>query len=299
MEFTISGESDQGKRLDRFLAEHTAEISRSRLQALIRAGAVTLNGNPAKPKQALDLGDQISLKIPDPAPAEAQAEAIPLELLYEDEHLLVINKDSGLVVHPAAGNLNGTLVNALLHHCEGRLASIGGVERPGIVHRLDKDTSGCLVVAKTDTIHQALSEQFAARSVGKFYLAVVKGRPPMDRGTIENHIARDPRNRQRMAVVMPPAGKRAHTDYRTLRAGDESLIECELHTGRTHQIRVHMRELGTPILGDPIYSRNPSGAPRLMLHAWKLSFTHPARQLRLSFESPIPTEFAPWLPAAL
>jgi 23S rRNA pseudouridine1911/1915/1917 synthase len=179
------------------------------------------------------------------------------------------------------------------------LASIGGVERPGIVHRLDKDTSGCIVVAKTDPTHQALSEQFAARQVGKFYLAVVKGRPPMDRGAIENHIARDPRNRQKMAVVMPPAGKRAHTDYRILTAGDESLIECELHTGRTHQIRVHMREIGTPIIGDPIYSKNPSTAPRLMLHAWKLSFTHPVSNVPMAFESPIPPEFSPWLAEGL
>ncbi|MGI9241563.1 MAG: RluA family pseudouridine synthase, partial [Verrucomicrobiales bacterium] len=262
MEFTISQESELGQRLDRFLADRAPEISRSRLQSLIRDGAVTLNGRPAKKKQALNLGDRISLIVPEPVPAEAQPEEIPLDVLHEDEALLVLNKASGLVVHPAAGNLTGTLVNALLHHCDGRLASIGGVERPGIVHRLDKDTSGCLVVAKTDSAHQALSEQFSDRKVSKFYLAVVGGRPAMDGGRIENQIARDPRNRQKMAVVLPPAGKHAITDYRVLAPGDECLIECELHTGRTHQIRVHMRELGTPILGDPIYSKSPSRAPR-------------------------------------
>lgn len=298
MEFTISHESDVGQRLDRFLAAHAADLSRSRLQALIREGAITLNGKVAKPRQALNRGDLIAVTIPDPTPAEALPEDIPLDVLFEDEHLLVIDKPSGLVVHPAVGNLTGTLVNALLHHCKGRLASIGGVERPGIVHRLDKDTSGCLVVAKTDPVHQALSEQFSSREIHKIYLAVVKGRPPMDSGTIENQIARDPRNRQRMAVVLPPAGKTAITDYRVVApSADSSLVECTLHTGRTHQIRVHMREIGHPILGDPIYAKNPSAAPRLMLHAWKLGFTHPIRQQMLDFESPIPPEFRPWLPS--
>lgn len=298
MEFTISQESDQGQRLDRFLAAHAGDLSRSRLQALIREGAITLNGRIAKPKQTLNCGDQITVTIPDPTPAEALPEDIPLDVLFEDEHLLVVNKPSGLVVHPAAGNQTGTLVNALLHHCQGRLASIGGVERPGIVHRLDKDTSGCLVVAKTDQTHQSLTEQFSSRQVNKVYLAVVKGRPPIDHGTISNQIARDPRNRQKMAVVMPPAGKSAITDYQIINArSDGSLVQCTLHTGRTHQIRVHMRELGHPILADPIYAKNPSGAPRLMLHAWKLGFLHPALGQTMAFESPIPTEFQPWMPA--
>jgi 23S rRNA pseudouridine1911/1915/1917 synthase len=300
MEFTISLESDVGKRLDRYLAENATELSRSRLQALIREGAITLNGHTAKPRQALVLADRIIVTIPDPTPAEALPEDIPLDVLYEDDYLLVLNKASGLVVHPAAGNLTGTLVNALLHHCRGRLASIGGVERPGIVHRLDKDTSGCLVVAKTDPVHQSLTEQFSSRSVSKFYLAVVKGRPPLDHGTIENQIARDPRNRQKMAVVLPPAGKTAVTDYRVLNPmADSSLVECELHTGRTHQIRVHMREMGHPILGDPIYAKNTAGAQRLMLHAWKLGFTHPASGEKVAFESPIPLDFHPWLPKNL
>ncbi|MFT4549598.1 MAG: 23S rRNA pseudouridine1911/1915/1917 synthase [Verrucomicrobiales bacterium] len=297
MEFTISLESDVGKRLDRFLAENATELSRSRLQALIKEGAITLNSKGAKPRQSLSLGDQIVVKIPDPTPAEALPEDIPLDVLFEDEHLLVVNKDSGLVVHPAAGNWDGTLVNALLHHCRGRLASIGGVERPGIVHRLDKDTSGCLVVAKTDAVHQSLTEQFSSRQVSKFYLAVVKGRPPMDSGHLENQIARDPRNRQKMTVVMPPAGKLAITDYRVVMPmADSSLVECELHTGRTHQIRVHMRELGHPILGDPIYAKNSAGAPRLMLHAWKLGFKHPDSGEDLAFQSPIPDAFKPWIP---
>ena len=297
MEFTISDETDVGQRLDRFLARQAGDLSRSRLQALIRDGAITLNGTTAKPRQALGLGDHIRVTIPEPVPSEALPEDIPLEILHEDEHLLVLDKPSGLVVHPAAGNLTGTLVNALLHHCEGRLASIGGVERPGIVHRLDKDTSGCLVVAKTDRAHLALAEQFSGRKVSKIYLAVVRGNPPMDHGTITNQIARDPRNRQRMAVVLPPAGKTAVTDYRVVNpSADGSLVECTLHTGRTHQIRVHLRELGHPIVGDPIYAKNTSGAPRLMLHAWRLGFSHPESGERLDFESPIPSEFHPWLP---
>ncbi len=301
MEFTISNESDVGQRLDRFLADQVgSELSRSRLQGLIREGAITLNGNPTKPRQALNLADHIQITIPDPVPAEALPEDIPLDVMFEDEHLLVLNKASGMVVHPAAGNQTGTLVNALLHHCRGRLASIGGVERPGIVHRLDKDTSGCLVVAKTDRVHTSLTEQFSSRQVSKAYLAVVKGRPPLDSGTIENRIARDPRNRQKMAVVMPPAGKIAITDYRVITPeAQASLVECTLHTGRTHQIRVHMRELGHPILGDPIYAKNTAGASRLMLHAWKLGFSHPISTEKVGFESPIPEEFHPWLPPQL
>ena len=295
MEFTISLESDVGRRLDRFLAEHAADFSRSRLQALIRDGAISLNDRPTKPKQALNLGDIIRIDVPDPVPLEALAEEIPLDILYEDEHLLVVNKPSGLVVHPAAGNHTGTLVNALLHHCRDRLSSIGGVERPGIVHRLDKDTSGCMVVAKTDAAHQSLTDQFSSRQVSKFYLAVVRGRPALDSGRIENRIARDPCNRQKMAVVMPPAGKAAITDYRVVNPSHESLVECELHTGRTHQIRVHMREIGHPILGDPIYGKNASAVPRLMLHAWKLAFDHPQDGQRMPFESPIPPEFDPWI----
>ena len=287
--------------MDRFLAAKVgSELSRSRIQALIREGAITLNGNQTKPRQALTLSDRIEISIPEPTPAEALPEDIPLDIMYEDGHLLVVDKASGMVVHPAAGNPSGTLVNALLHHCRGRLASIGGVERPGIVHRLDKDTSGCLVVAKSDPVHGSLTEQFSNREVGKIYLAVVKGQPPIESGTIENRIARDPRNRQRMAVVMPPAGKSAITDYRVLQSSASgSLVECTLHTGRTHQIRVHLKELGHPILGDPIYAKNPAGAPRLMLHAWKLAFTHPVTGERLSFTSPIPEALAPWLPPEL
>lgn len=298
MEFTITLETDTGQRLDRFLAENASDLSRSRIQNLIRDGQVTINGTTiTKPRQSLNQGDFIQLTIPEPIPAVALPEDIPLDVLYEDDHLLVVNKTSGLVVHPAAGNQTGTLVNALLHHCKGRLASIGGVERPGIVHRLDKDTSGCLVVAKTDLAHQSISEQFASRTVKKVYLAVVQGRPPMDSGTLETHIARHPRSRQKMAVVMPPAGKLAITDYLVVQPDTaSSLVQCTLHTGRTHQIRVHMRELGHPILGDPIYAKNTEGASRLMLHAWKLGFTHPASGEFQSFESPIPNEFLPWCP---
>lgn len=247
----------------------------------------------------------ISIALPEAVPAEAQAQDIPLVILHEDEHLLVLDKESGMVVHPAAGNPDGTLVNALLHHCKGRLSGIGGVERPGIVHRLDKDTSGCLVVAKSDVAHVALVNQFAERStMEKLYLAVTTGVPRPERDSVFTHIGRHPVNRQKMAVVNPPGGKAAITDYEVL-ATDAStataFVLCHLHTGRTHQIRVHMHHKGTPIVGDPIYGK-PSKIPglpqRLMLHAWRLSFEHPVTRQRLAFEAPVPSEFAPWMEAS-
>ena len=298
MEFTIANAADAGGRIDRFLAGCLPELSRARLQALIRDGHVRLNGAPTKPSHPLAVGDSIAVTIPQAQPARAEPQDIPLTILHEDEHLIVVDKPHGLVVHPAAGNFDGTLVNALLHHC-GDLSEIGGVQRPGIVHRLDKDTSGCLVAAKNDASHRFLVEAFAGRKVSKTYLAVVEGRPPNDSGRIENNIARSPRDRQKMAIVPPPAGKVAITDY-AVRAplGDASLVECTLHTGRTHQIRVHMKSLGCPILGDPIYAKPARQAvpvPRLMLHAWKLGFTHPIGGLPVHFESPPPPEFQPWL----
>lgn len=205
-----------------------------------------------------------------------------------------------MVVHPAAGNEEGTLVNALLHHCRN-LSGIGGIERPGIVHRLDKDTSGCLIVAKCDGAHQSLSEQFAARSTSKLYLAVVQGQPKLTHGTIFTHIGRHPVNRMKMAVVNPPNGKSAITDWELLAhdsSTHSSLILCTLHTGRTHQIRVHMHHLGHPLIGDPIYAtpkRQTAQTGRLMLHAWRLGITHPITQERLECEAPIPDEYTPWL----
>ena len=293
-----------GARLDKALAESCPDLSRSRLQDLIRDGHVHLGGRPVtKPRHPLAAGDTIELHIPPPAPAESAPQDIPLSVLFEDDHLIVIDKPAGLVVHPAAGNPDGTLVNALLHHCHGQLSGIGGVERPGIVHRLDKETSGCLVAAKTDPAHQELSRQFADRETEKTYLCVVQGVPAPSEGLIENRIGRHPVNRQKMAVRPDPHGKEAVTGYAILHhdpGGAWALVRCDLHTGRTHQIRVHMKEsLGCPILGDEIYaqvSRQTTRPGRLMLHAHRLAFTHPATGQRLSFEAPLPAPFVPFLP---
>ncbi len=302
MEIEVDG--DSGARLDAFLASRLPELSRSRIQTLIREQHIHRNGSPAKPRDAVALGDRIQIALPEAVPAEAQPEDIALSVLYEDDDLLVIDKAEGMVVHPAAGNPDGTLVNALLHHCQGRLSGIGGVERPGIVHRLDKDTSGCMVVAKSDTAHRSLVEQFSGRITSKRYLAVVQGTPPQDRDTVFTHIARHPVNRMKMAVATPPAGKASITDYRTISrdpATDSTLVLCDLHTGRTHQIRVHMHHLGCPLIGDPIYgkpARQKAQTGRMMLHAWQLEFDHPAHGRRMKFEAPIPPEYTPWLQMA-
>ena len=299
MEITV--ESDAGTRLDAYLAARLPELSRSRIQELIRQQFIHRNGEPSKPRDAVAVGDRIRIDLPEAVPAEAQPQDLPLKILFEDDHLVVLDKDEGMVVHPAAGNPDGTLVNALLHHCRGRLSGIGGVERPGIVHRLDKDTSGCLVVAKTDPTHRSLVEQFAGRSTEKRYLAVVQGRPHDAAGTVFTHIGRHPVNRQKMAVVNPPGGKPSITDYEVLAydpGTQSSLVLCHLHTGRTHQIRVHMLHLGCPLIGDPIYAkpaRQLAQTGRLMLHAWRLAIDHPETGERLRFEAQIPPEFTPWL----
>jgi len=287
-------------RMDAYLAGRLAELSRSRIQELIREQYILLNGKPAKPRGTVKAGDLISVTIPEAVPAEAAAQDIPLEILYEDEHLLVLHKEHGIVVHPAPGNPDGTLVNALLHHCKGQLSGIGGVERPGIVHRLDKDTSGCLVVAKTDAAHQGLTTQFSERTtMEKLYLAVTHGIPTPSKDTVFTHIGRHPVNRQKMAVVNPPGGKTAITDYEILAtdlATKTALVLCHLHTGRTHQIRVHLHHKGTPILGDPIYGKKHEiPTPRLMLHAWQLTFNHPVTGKKLHFTAPPPQEFQPWM----
>ena len=299
MDFNFTaGPDDARQRLDKFLAFRLSELSRSRIQALIKEGAVTLNGRAAKSSQDVEAGDHITGTVPPDKPADAQPEDIPLEILYEDGHLAVLNKACGMVVHPAHGNQDGTIVNALLHRF-GAMSSIGGVARPGIVHRLDKETSGCLVVARNDAAHHSLTEQFAGRSVEKIYLAVVQGIPAVRRDTIATHIGRDPHDRLRMAVLPPPAGKSAVTDYAVLHVtGTDALVQCTLHTGRTHQIRVHMKHLGHPLLGDEIYARVSRQTPtgRLMLHARRLGFTHPVNGQRMVFTAPVPPEFLPWLP---
>jgi 23S rRNA pseudouridine1911/1915/1917 synthase len=288
IELTVPGEF-AGCRLDRYLAAARPEYSRSRLQALIRNGQVQLRGQPVRAREIVRRGDVVTLTIPPPQKIETEAEEIALEILFEDDDLLVINKPPGLVVHPGAGNQTHTLVNALLHHCPN-LSGIGGKERPGIVHRLDKETSGCLVVAKNDVAHHELARQFAGREVVKIYLALVAGTLPRRSGTIEAAIGRHPVHRQKMRVDAR-RGREARTDYRVLKAlGATSLVECRLHSGRTHQIRVHLKHLGNPVVGDAIYGKRGS-APRQMLHAWKLGFIHPRTEEPMLFEAPVPADF--------
>ena len=304
-----------GFRLDRFLTGALVDLSRSRLQGLIeegavwRAGATIRDGNTrVKP------GEIYEVRVPEPVPAEPRGQDIPLSIVYEDRDLIVIDKPPGLVVHPAAGNPDGTLVNALIAHCGASLGGIGGVARPGIVHRLDKDTSGLLVAAKTDRAMASLAKQFAAHTVQRAYNAVVWGSPRLGDGMIEGDIGRNPFDRKRMAVVRN-AGKAARTRYRVIeRFGDAgrplaSLLECRLETGRTHQIRVHLTHLGHPLIGDPSYGKArvaprakteaeitayaaASGFPRQALHAWLLGFQHPTTHEDIRFESAWPADFS-------
>ena len=245
-----------GERLDTFLRRQFPAVSRGAIQRLIEQGYITVNGRPTKPTHSPRAGEVVQIVWPEARPAEAQAEDIPLVVLFEDEALLVLNKPAGLVVHPAAGNEEHTLVNALLHHCEGELSGIGGVARPGIVHRLDKETSGCMVVAKNDNTHVALSAQFAGRQVEKSYLAIVCGVMPRDEGNIRAAIARHPSHRKRMAVRDDQNARAAHTSYRVLeRLREATLVEALLHTGRTHQIRVHFQFISHPLVGDETYGQ--------------------------------------------
>ncbi len=279
---------DAGARLDAFLAAHAAAFSRARIQDLIKAGHVTLNGRATKASTRLRAGDVLALTEPPPVPSATLAEDIALDVLFEDDDLIVLNKPAGMVVHPAAGHWQGTVVNALLHHCPA-LSGIGGEQRPGIVHRLDKETSGCLVAAKNDAAHQALSKQFAGREVTKIYLALAAGKFRAASGVLDGAIGRHPIHRKKMAVL--EKGRASKTAYRVvaeLPAG--TLVECTLHTGRTHQIRVHLKHLGHPLLGDEIYGKR-AGFTRQMLHAWRLGFTHPRTGARVNFQSPIPADF--------
>jgi 23S rRNA pseudouridine1911/1915/1917 synthase len=289
-----------GWRLDRALAEAVPTVSRERLKALISSGQVsapdgTLMRDPAKKAVA---GDVFKVVVPDPRPAHNEAQDIPLVVVFEDDHLIVIDKQAGLVVHPAAGNFDGTLVNALLHHCGGSLSGIGGVARPGIVHRIDKDTSGLMIAAKTDPAHVGLAKQFAAHSIDRRYKAITAGRPMPLAGTIDAPLARSPQNRKKVAIVA--GGKRAVTHYRTLqRLKDAALVECKLETGRTHQVRVHMASIGHPLLGDPVYGRTKQAHRQILetlnfhrqaLHAAHLGFIHPVTSEALAFESEMPAD---------
>jgi 23S rRNA pseudouridine1911/1915/1917 synthase len=299
----------QGWRLDRALAAAVPTLSRERLKALISSGAVTgPEGAPVRdPAAKAVAGGAYQVTVPEPETAHNVAQDIALPIVFEDEHLLVVDKPAGMVVHPAAGNPDGTLVNALLHHCAGRLSGIGGVARPGIVHRIDKDTSGLLVVAKTDRAHEGLAGQFAKHSIDRRYRAVVSGVPNPPSGTVDAPLARSSANRQKMAIVAEGRGKRAVTHFRMLRPLREAAeVECRLETGRTHQVRVHMTSLGHPLIGDPVYGRTrPAhrellkqlGFARQALHAAELGFIHPVSGENLSFKSAVPSDMQELLSA--
>jgi 23S rRNA pseudouridine1911/1915/1917 synthase len=288
-------------RLDAFLREKFPAASRGALQRLLEEGHIRVDGRRVKASHHPRAGEQIQVVWPEPRPAVARPENIPLDILFEDAALLVLNKPSGLVVHPAAGNEEHTLVNALLFHCQGSLSGIGGISRPGIVHRLDKETSGCLVVAKNDETHIALSEQFASRRVKKIYQAILCGELPRESGEIRAAIARHPSHRKRMAAMDDEDGRAAHTTYQVVEwLNAATLVDAQIHTGRTHQIRVHFQFIGHPLVGDDTYGERPNArlkeltnyaAPRVMLHARNLAFEHPGTKKNLSFQAPLPADF--------
>lgn len=307
-ESIISGTLEGGERLDKALSTASG-LSRERIKTLLGEGRVLLGGKPAVQASAKPgPGTAFEIRIPAAIPAQAQAQDIPLSIVFEDEHLIVIDKPAGLVVHPAAGNLDGTLVNALLHHCAinngGQLSGIGGVVRPGIVHRIDKDTSGLLVVAKSDAAHEGLARQFADHSIERAYFALVAGLPVPPAGTVHGAIGRSDHDRKKMAVLhdLNKRGKHAVTHYRLVESlGPASLVECRLETGRTHQVRVHMASIGHPLLGDPVYGRTPAPLraalaqlhfARQALHAAVLGFIHPVTGASLRFESKLPADMA-------
>jgi 23S rRNA pseudouridine1911/1915/1917 synthase len=298
----IEGILTGGERLDKALAL-ASDLSRERVKALIAEGRVSLDGKPAEqPSAKAPEGAHFRIDVPAAAPAKAAPQEIPLVIVYEDEHLVVVDKPAGMVVHPAAGNPDGTLVNALLHHCRGQLSGIGGVARPGIVHRIDKDTSGLLVVAKSDAAHEGLARQFAAHDLERAYLAVCNGHPKPPWGTISERIGRSDANRKKMAVLPKDSsrGKHAVTHYKVLKELDGcSLVECRLETGRTHQVRVHLSSIGHALLGDPLYGRPNSQVREVLkrlnfqrqaLHAATLGFIHPITRDQLRFSSDLPPD---------
>ena len=302
----ITGTLPLAGRLDKALAAATG-LSRERVKSLIQGGAVTVGGETAaNPSAKVAAGTPFTLSLPKAVAPEAQPQDIPLDVVFEDEHLLIVDKPAGMVVHPAAGNPDGTLVNALLHHCRGQLSGINGVARPGIVHRIDKDTSGLLVVAKTDTAHEGLAAQFAAHSIHRRYLAVCAGHPRPAEGTIEGRIGRSDRDRKKMALLPKDSsrGKHAVTHYKTIERLQEcALIECRLETGRTHQVRVHCQSIGHPLIGDQTYGPGNGHGPkglrpilkrigfaRQALHAATLGFEHPVTARWVEFTADIPAD---------
>jgi 23S rRNA pseudouridine1911/1915/1917 synthase len=295
------GDTDPGERIDSYLRQFFPGVSRKQLVRLIREGHILLDGEQVKPRYFPKAGQVITVSWPEPRQPIAEPEEIPLNILFEDDDLLVMNKDPGIVVHPGAGHDEHTLVNALLHHCRGRLSGVGGVARPGIVHRLDKDTSGCMIVAKNDFTHLGLAKQFAGRTMKKIYQALVCGDTIPASGNIRAAIARHPSHRKRMAVREDEHGRSAHTSYRVLeRLHGAALVEAHLHTGRTHQIRVHFQFIGYPLVGDATYGKRHnqrleeftnSAAPRQMLHARSIAFIHPRTEVELSFKAELPADF--------
>jgi 23S rRNA pseudouridine1911/1915/1917 synthase len=289
METFQAEQSDAGQRFDVVVSKRVARLSRARAQALIESGYIQLNARAVRVRERVRAGDWITVNEPENRPLEIIPQSIALPILYEDLYLVVVDKPAGLTVHPGAGNQDGTLVNALLYHCSS-LSGIGGELRPGVVHRLDKETSGCLVVAKDDLTHQGLSRQFAHRKVEKYYLALCHGRFSKKRGEVVAPIGRHPVHRKKMAIV--ERGRSAHTLFEVLQEfGDYSLVLCQLLSGRTHQIRVHLQHLGHPIVGDKLYGRHSREFERHMLHAWRLGFTHPISEKWFEFEAQIPHEF--------
>jgi 23S rRNA pseudouridine1911/1915/1917 synthase len=288
-------------RLDSALSGAIPQLSRARIQALIADEALIVDGSTvADASSKRHAGKPFELSVPAPRPDKAQAQDIRLDIVFEDEHLIVVNKPAGLVVHPAAGHADGTLVNALLHHCQGKLSGIGGVQRPGIVHRIDKDTSGLLVVAKSDVAHEGLAKLFAAHDIERRYFAIVSGVPAPPAGTVRTQIGRSTTNRKKMAVLPDGRGKHAITHFKTIEnLGKTALVECTLETGRTHQVRVHMAHIGHPLIGDSVYSNrqnpyrigpNRSKFERQALHAASLGFKHPITGETLRFESRLPED---------
>jgi 23S rRNA pseudouridine1911/1915/1917 synthase len=288
---------EQGDRIDRYLSQQLPDLSRSRIQQLIEQEQVQVNGKVCTSKKAtVQPGDRISITIPEAKPLDLQPEAIPLDILYEDDSLIIINKSAGLVVHPAAGHESGTLVNALLAHCTN-LAGIGGVQRPGIVHRLDKDTTGAIAIAKTDQAHQHLQAQLKAKTARRDYLGVVYGAPSADSGTIDQPIGRHPVDRKKMTILpVEKGGRTAVTHWQVReRLGNYTLIHFQLETGRTHQIRVHSTHMGHPIVGDPVYSSGRSvgvNLPGQALHAWRLRLQHPVSGEWIEATAPVPPAFS-------
>lgn len=291
MKITVS-DAAIGERVDKFLSAET-EYTRSYISKLADDGFLFVNGKPVKVNYKLREGDEIELDVPDLQPYEVTEEDIPLDIVYEDEHILAVNKPQGMVVHPAAGNLSGTLVNALMHHCKGNLSGINGVARPGIVHRIDKDTSGVLLVAKTNAAHLHLAEQIKVHSVTRKYVALVHGHLKEQEGTVDAPIGRNPKDRKKMCVTQTNS-KNAITHYRVLEEfRGYSLVECRLETGRTHQIRVHMSHIGHPVAADPVYGpkKDNLGHGGQLLHARMIGFIHPETGQYMELSAPLPQEF--------